>query len=43
VARALIGSLASFILLAGSVQADGGGLGKVQFQNSCSPAVQCRA
>jgi len=41
-ARALIGSLASFILLAGSVQADGGGLGKVQFQNSCSPAVQAK-
>jgi tetratricopeptide (TPR) repeat protein len=39
-ARALVGSLACFILLAGTVQADSGGLGKVQFQNSCSPAVQ---
>ena len=41
-ARALIASLASFILLAGTVQADGGGLGKVQFQNSCSPTVQAK-
>ncbi|HKX37184.1 MAG TPA: hypothetical protein VJN20_00860, partial [Burkholderiales bacterium] len=41
-ARALVGSLASFILLAGTVQADSGGLGKVQFQNSCSAAVQER-
>jgi hypothetical protein len=39
-ARALVGTLASFLLFAGAAQADGGGLGKVQFQNSCSVAVQ---
>jgi len=38
--RAFTGLLACFILFAGTVQADSGGLGKVQFQNSCSPAVQ---
>ena len=40
--RILVGSLSSFVLLAGIAQADGGGLGKVQFQNSCSPAVQAK-
>ena len=40
-ARALIGFLASFILFAGGAQAHGvTGLGKVNFPNSCSPAVQ---
>lgn len=38
--RALVGSITSFILLAGTAQADSGGLGKVQFPNSCSAAVQ---
>ena len=37
--RALV-VLASFILFSGAAWADGGGLGKVQFANSCSPAVQ---
>ena len=40
--RVLIGLLSSFILFAATVHADGGGLGKVQFQNSCSPAVQAK-
>ena len=39
-ARALVGSLASFFLLAGTAQADSAGLGKVHFANSCSAAVQ---
>ena len=40
-ARALIGFLASSILFAGGAQAHGViGLGKVNFPNSCSPAVQ---
>ena len=39
-ARALVGSLASFIVFAAPAQADSGGLGKVDFANSCSPAVQ---
>src|SRR5688572_2729733 len=39
--RALAGSLASFILFAGGAYAHGvTGLGKVNFPNSCSPAVQ---
>ena len=39
-ARALVASLSSFILFAGIAQADSPGLGKVNFQNSCSKAVQ---
>ena len=38
--RALMASLASFIVFAGAAQADSDGLGKVNFPNSCSPAVQ---
>jgi tetratricopeptide (TPR) repeat protein len=40
-ARALLGSVASFVLFAGTAQADGG-LGKVNFPNSCSAAVQAK-
>ncbi|HSA88268.1 MAG TPA: hypothetical protein VLF42_00025 [Burkholderiales bacterium] len=39
-ARALAGLLVSLLALSGAVLADGAGLGKVQFQNSCSAAVQ---
>ncbi len=39
--RVLVGLPASFALLAGAALADGG-LGKVHFQNSCSPAVQAK-
>jgi tetratricopeptide (TPR) repeat protein len=40
-ARTLVGSLASFIFLAGAAHGHGvTGLGKVNFPNSCSPAVQ---